>query len=87
VLCGVCGINDVLKRVEKMEFRFFFPLLVSSDDWIPKSMRDEYEYSYNRMKNSFLEKIEGSVASPETRSDSYYVGGDSVGVKLRVRYK
>jgi hypothetical protein len=70
----------------KMEFRFFFPLLLPSDDWIPQTLREEYENRYNRMKTSFLEKIE-IKAAPETRCDSYYIGGDSVGVKLRVRYE
>lgn len=71
---------------EGMEFRLFFPLLVPSDEWLGAPLREEYERCYHRLKDSLLEEIgPRAVASPENRCDSYYVGGDSVGVKLRVR--
>lgn len=65
-----------------MEFRFFFPVVHSSDDWISLPIKEEYENKLNIMKHYFLEKV--NCPTSEKRVDSYYVGGPLVGVKLRV---
>jgi hypothetical protein len=45
-------------------------------------MRGEYETYCNKMKDYFIERKDDT--RPEERCDSYYIGGDSLGVKRRV---
>jgi hypothetical protein len=65
-----------------MEFRIFLPLFLSNDEWLSTEMREEYETHCHQMKDYFM--AEKDDIRPEERCDSYYIGGDYVGVKLRV---
>jgi hypothetical protein len=69
-----------------MEFRLFLPLVLSpqssDEEWLTPAISEEYNTRCDQMIRYFLNKTENT--STERRSDSYYIGGDSVGVKLRV---
>ena len=67
-----------------MEYRYFFPLLLDDDNnWISNSLHNEYQINLENLINNFQRIL--SPGESEKRVDEYFIGGDYVGVKNRVK--